>query len=87
MANHPVPAMEAEMRADLPGESGASSFYISKHPSRKRVVLWRSKGTVLRPIAYFHSEEYAHEFMDFVDAGFGIVPSPEYHGWSLRPRP
>jgi len=72
------------MTQDLPGEEGASAYYVSKYPSRNRVALMRSKGTVLRPIAWFTSEEYAREFMDFIDKGFHIDPSDELHGWSFR---
>jgi len=74
---------------DLPGEVGPASFYVAKHPQRKRAMLARSKGSVYRPIAYFLDEEYAREFMAFMDLmAKASVPdfelSDEYHGWSLR---
>ena len=71
-------------KPDSPGEVGSASFFIEKHPARKRVMLARSKGTTHRPVAYFLTEEYAREFMAFIDRLARLEVTEEFHGWSTK---
>ena len=43
------------------------SFGVTSAPNRKSKCLYKMRGNLLEPLAYFRSEQNAEEFQDIID--------------------
>lgn len=46
---------------------GDVTYNVGHYPTRKGVVLYRSRGIESEPVAYFRSEEQARDFLGWLD--------------------